>query len=130
MQSSCTHLTYVCWQCNNNKRDCYDKNCPPVNPYDDDPKDFFYTRRAYILPNDGNKRAQITDDYLELNREALLVARGRKLKKLKVYLFDRYIAEIDENKRKALLSQIKIETAEDKEYSFCLKSAFEQVVIP
>jgi len=121
-----TNLTYVCWQCNNNKRDQYDENCPPVNPYDDDPKDFFDALGAYIRPKDGNKRAQKTDNYLELNREALLEDRRKRLKRLKG-MFGGYIVATDEEERKALLSQIKVEIAEDKEYSFCLKSAFEQL---
>jgi uncharacterized protein (TIGR02646 family) len=121
------NLTYVCWQCNNNKRDKYDKNCLPINPYDDDPRDFFDALRAYIRPKDGNERAQLTDNYLDLNREDLLTDRRKRLKRLKG-MFGGYIAATDEDERKALLSQIKIEIAEDKEYSFCLKAAFEQAI--
>ena len=120
------NLTYVCFWCNNNKRDKYDENCPPVNPYDDDPGDFFFASRAYIRPKRGNERARRTDDYLKLNRPELLTDRRRRLNYLESHLFDRYTAEIDGKKRKALLSQIKIEIAEDKKYSFCMKAAFKE----
>ena len=123
------NLTYVCWQCNHSKLDQYDEDCPPINPYIEDPGDFLIAVRAYIHHRRGNERGRYTKELLKLNRPPLLEDRRRKISKLKIIL-DRYAGETDETTKKALLSEIKFEIADDKEYSFCKRSVFDQMANP
>jgi len=121
------NLTCACQQCNNNKRDEYDENCPPIDPYVDDPGAFLKAVGPFIRPQNGNKKGEQTETLLKLNRKPLWENRKRRIRYLKACLFDKYFNETDEDKRKALLSEIREEIAETKEYSFCLKSFFEQM---
>jgi hypothetical protein len=119
------NLTYACRKCNTNKRDEYDENCPPINPYIEHPCGFLFAAGAYIWHLPGSKRGELTEILLKLNRPPLLEARARKIDALRV-LLDRYTSEANEIIKRALLDQIRTEVAEDKEYSFCLKSLSEQ----
>ena len=120
------NLTYVCWQCNHNKLDTYDEKCPPINPYVDDPGNFLVALHAYIHHIPGSERGELTEIMLALNRPELLERRLEKITALRV-LLDKYANTANEMIRKSLLSQMEIDIAEDKEYSFCLKSVFEQM---
>lgn len=120
------NLTYVCWQCNNNKHDKYDETCPPINPYIDDPGSFLVALYVYIYHIPGSERGELTEIMLDLNRPELLEKRRKKIDDLRVML-DNYANHANEDIKRYLLSQIEIQIAEDKEYSFCLKSVFEQM---
>lgn len=122
------NLTYVCRECNRHKRDEYDENCPPINPYIENPGDFLLALHAYIYHRPGNKRGHLTEVLLELNRPPLLEARSRRIEHLRP-LLDSYASQTNQTIREALLAQIRTEIAGDREYSFCLKSFSEQMVI-
>jgi len=117
------NLTYVCWQCNHNKLDQYDEDCPPINPYMEDPGDFLIALGAFIYHRPANVRGRLTGILLELNRPSLVEARGKRIDALRT-LLDRYAVQKNETIKKALLTEIRVEIADDKEYSFCLKSIF------
>ena len=123
------NLTYVCRECNRRKSDEHDEDCPPINPYMEDPGDFLIALRAYICHRPGSERGELTKTLLELNRPPLLEARGRKIYALRM-LLDKYAIATNAIIKEALLSQIKAEIADDKEYSFCLRSVFDQMASP
>jgi hypothetical protein len=123
------NLTYVCRECNRRKRDEYDESCPLINPYTEDPSNFLLALHAYVYHRPGSKRGHLTEVLLELNRPPLLEARSRRIDALRI-LLDRYVSETTKTIKEALLTEIRTEIAEDKEYSFCLKSIFEQMTTP
>jgi len=123
------NLTYVCQVCNVNKRDEYDEICPPINPYIEEPSNFFLALDAYIHHRPGNERGKRTERLLQLNRPSLLEGRRRSIKELK-RLLKWYTRETRETERKLLLTEIETRIAKDKEYSFCLKSVFAREANP
>ncbi len=66
---------------------------------------------------------------MELNRPPLLEARDRRIDSLGM-LLDRYATAANATIKEALLSQVKAKIADDKEYSFCLRSFFDQMANP
>lgn len=118
------NLGLACPICNNNKGAKYDEDTPFINPYEDNPEDYFYAYGAMIWENDGDTRAKVTKIELDLNRPELLEARRDRLEKIRG-LIEEYKKADSDGLRNALLKEIKKETAADKPYSFCTSALFD-----
>lgn len=111
-----------CQVCNHNKSDKYDLNNPIVNPYVDDPNQFFEPNGAFIFTK--NDRARWTCDSIGLNRPDLLEARRERIQTLSK-LF-KILRQSNNDLLKDLIRQeILIEIKKDKEYSFCCQGLLE-----
>ncbi len=111
------NLGFVCIKCNNAKRDYYDEELKIVNPYIEDPKDFFMAMGQRIENVLGNDRGFVSLEKLRLNRPELEEKRKLKLDSLQKSL--EYFAKVKNLSHKQILLQSIYESvAEDQEYSF------------
>ena len=69
------NLTYVCFQCNNEKRDYYEPAQPLLNPYQDDPQSHVQFLGPMCLEMPGSARGQLTVLRLQLSRPPLVERR-------------------------------------------------------
>ena len=114
------NLGYACNKCNrDHKKDKYHDDF--INPYDVDPEDFIEVYGCLITSKDGHAKGDITIDFLNLNRPALLEKRLSRIKKL-IPLINKYFQCSISDQREAVLEQIFEESFPDKEYSLCSKS--------
>lgn len=78
------NLTFVCWHCNNKKRDIeFADHLGLLNPYVDDPTDYvrFFGTALVPIPRDPHRiRAKRTIDSISLNRAGLLESRERTVR--------------------------------------------------
>lgn len=115
------NLTIACEICNRtNKKDYYDVQTPLVNPYVDDPEDFFLFIGTLISAKNNNARGFVTQITLDLNRSDLVVRRNEKLHSID-RLFHTWSQEKSPSVKAVLLEELKRECAPDKEYSAFVK---------
>lgn len=111
------NLTLSCEVCNRtNKKDYYDPQMPLVNPYIDEPDDFFIFLGTLISPRNNNPRGFVTESTLDLNRSDLVIRRNERLQSINKLLFSWEQAS-DIMIKNVLANEIKKECAPDKEYS-------------
>lgn len=122
-----SNLGFVCAQCNNKKRDKYDEELPYINPYQENPSGFLIALGALICHKPNNRRGEITEKVIELNRSALIEARMERINSIR-NLIDRYNSEENSSLKDALLNEIQTETARDKPYSMCTSSIVNQLI--
>lgn len=112
-----SNLTLACEVCNRtNKKDYYDPQMPLVNPYDDDPEDYFLFMGAMISSKDNNPRGFVTENKLDLNRSDLVVRRNERLQSVSKLLFT-WSQTLNPTIKDVLANELKKECAPDKEYS-------------
>ena len=114
------NLGLSCPKCNINKGHVFDENNTYINPYIDFPSDHFIFLGTMILSSSNNRRAQITEFKLDLNRSELLEARKNRIDTIRL-LIDKYETESDSTLKTILKNNIVKEIAEDKPYSMCAK---------
>lgn len=116
------NLGYSCSQCNNIKSNKYNEKNPIINPYTDTPSKHLLALGAILEPK--SKKGKITIEKstgLNLNRNALLEARGEKVKILEKFIEtakDIKNPKVKEN----LIEALKDSTKNNSEYSFVAKS--------
>ena len=115
------NLTLACEVCNrNNIKDYYDTQLPLINPYVDDPDEYFIFVGTIITAKENNQRAYITESTLDLNRSELVIRRNERLTSINHLLFA--WSQADDGPIKDILTQELIkECSEDKEYSAIVK---------
>ncbi len=120
------HLTFswenlglACPKCNNFKLNYFDEDCPFVNPYIDNPDDYFVFSYTFMLNIPTEKRAKYTIDLLHLNRPELLEARKNQLEKIQL-LIEMYANEQNDEHKRILKNNIKKEISKEKPYSSCM----------
>lgn len=116
-----TNLTLGCPRCNGSKSNHWDPALPYVNPYRDDPAQFFLAGGPFLYARPGNKRAIYTIAKIRLNRPELIERRIERLKYVE-QLLQRYAAETLPSIRDLIRYEILDSLAPDKEYSFCAKA--------
>lgn len=121
------NLGYVCSKCNNAKSNKWDDQIPFINPYIEDPKEFLCAVGHFVYHLAGNKRGEITEKEIDLNRVELVEMRKERVDALRT-LVDKYCNETNQTLKGILLKEINIELAEDKPYSMCAKSVFQQII--
>lgn len=115
------NLTLACEICNRTcKKDYYDPNVPLVNPYIDDPNDFFLFLGTIISSKNNNSRGFVTEKTLALNRSDLVVRRNERLQSIS-NLFVLWEQTQDPALKNTLANELVKECAPDKEYSAFVK---------
>lgn len=122
-QSFCwDNLGLSCQICNGNKSNTFDEGNPFVNPYKDDPDEFFAFCSTMVMSLAGNKRAHLSESVLKLNRPELIEKRSERLKAIRG-LAELYAQEQDPLFKSIYRKQLEEEISETKPYSRCMKSA-------
>lgn len=117
-----SNLTLACEQCNRSgKKTYYDPQLLLINPYIDDPEQFFHDLGPIIMPIAGNDRAYITESVLQLNRPALYEQRYERMLSVKS-LLNSWKKEQRPAMKQVLEQQLHGEYTEDKEYSSTVKA--------
>lgn len=111
------NLGLACPVCNTNKGTKFDSSAPFINPYSDDPSTHFRAEGPFVHPIPGDTRAEITELELDLNRAELVERRQERLKNLR-RLIRCYNREQNQTLKAELLSQIRDEVENCREYSF------------
>src|SRR3989338_2605462 len=121
------NLGYVCAKCNNAKRDTWDDQYPFINPYNENPADFLCAVGHFIYHLAGDKRGEITEKEIDLNRVELIEMRKERIDTVRT-LADKYSNETNPTLKNILLKELEKELAYDKPYSMCAKSIFQQTI--
>lgn len=126
-------MTYVwenlglgCPVCNINKNDVFDEALPYVNPYYENPDDYFIFLGTMVMQKPGSARAENMKNQLKLNRSELMEQRKEAIENV-TNLVERYKGEKNPATKTMLRKNIELELGPDKEYSRCVKSAVEQL---
>ena len=120
------NLGLSCQVCNTNKNDVFDKALPYINPYNENPDDYFIFLGTMVMQKTGCARAENMKNQLKLNRSELMEQRREAIEKI-TNLVERYKGEKDPAIKTMLRKNIEIELGPDKQYSRCVKSAVEQL---
>ncbi|GAB6173586.1 hypothetical protein JCM15765_30640 [Paradesulfitobacterium aromaticivorans] len=116
-----SNLTLSCEQCNRTrKKDYYNPDDPIINPYIDDPSEYLIAHGPFISHYPGNRKGELTERILELNRKELI---GRRLDRIKdlIPLIDKWATESNDTFKEILREQLLKEAEDDIEYSFTVK---------
>ena len=122
------NLGFACRLCNNIKRDKYEEDNPIINPFKENPLDFFDPIGAYIYPKKGNSRGKITEETVELNRPDLLEQRRDEFNQIKKLVKIMNSRPGDLELRQVIIENIKERCTSDKQYSMCLNSFYKTIV--
>ncbi|MBN8422280.1 MAG: HNH endonuclease [Verrucomicrobia bacterium] len=114
------NLGLACPACNVSKGDDFDDNCAHIDPYNEDPADFFQGFGPMVFPRLGNARAELTAESVKLNRPGLMEQRAERLKGIQL-LMRTYIAEANPAMKAIWKRRILEEIDQDREFSFCLR---------
>lgn len=120
------NLGLGCQICNTNKNDVFDENLPFINPYYENPDEFFIFLGTMIKQKPGCARGENMINQLKLNRGELMEQRRAAIDNIS-QLVERYVAATDPSIKRMLKTNIAIEMGPDKPYSRCVKSAVEQL---
>jgi hypothetical protein len=115
------NLGLVCSKCNNAKRDAYELATPPINPFDDDPTQFFDACGPWVWAKPANDRALVTESLVKLNRAELMEARTRRIKTVRALAEAINRAGVDAVKA-ALREQLESELKDSEEYAFVCRA--------
>lgn len=116
-----TNLTLACEVCNRgNKKTYYSKELPLINPYIDNPDDYFIFVGTIISAKSNNDRAYVTESRLDLNRIDLVERRTERLQSVNKMLYSWSHASNPEIKD-TLANELRKECTSDKEYSAFVK---------
>ena len=126
------NLTYVCWHCNNKKRDTeFTDRLGLLNPYVDNPTDYirFFGLTLVPVPQDpGLVRAKRTIDSIGLNRAGLLESRERTVTSCEL-LERSYRTATHPAMREFTEQEIRAAQAPNQEHSMLARSYFQQAGI-
>jgi uncharacterized protein (TIGR02646 family) len=121
------NLGLACPICNMNKGDDYNESLPFINPYSDNPSEHFRFLGIMLHRDAGNRRAELTERTIRLNRPELIEQRKERIEKLQD-LADKYTNEGNAALKKALLQELKIECSPSKPYSAFAQAVFGGVI--
>jgi uncharacterized protein (TIGR02646 family) len=126
------NLTFVCWYCNNNKRDIeFTDRLGLLNPYVDEPTEYvrFFGTALVPVPKDPHRvRAKRTIDSISLNRAGLLESRERMVRSCELLELAYHAARHPAVRE---LTEQEIREAQDpgREHSMLARSYFQQAGI-
>lgn len=117
-----TNLTLACEQCNRSgKRTYYKPQLPLINPYIDDPEQYFNDIGPLIMPVLGDNRAYVTRNVLKLNRAALVERRTERIMLVEPLLTS-WAKERNTVVKELIEQQLHDEYSVNKEYSSTIKA--------
>lgn len=120
------NLGLSCQVCNTSKNDVFDEALPYINPYYENPDDYFFFLGTMVIQKTGCARAENMKNQLKLNRSELMEQRKDAIEKI-TNLVERYNSEKNTAIKNMLRKNIALELAPDKQFSRCVKSAVEQL---
>lgn len=120
------NLAFSCERCNSIKSNKYDKDCPIINPYDEDPEEHIMAFGGKIDPKNNSKKGQrtISREYgLDLNRTELLENRRERMRLIENGI--ELAKRCGTNELRAVITTLENEALPDKKYSLCIMSYLE-----
>jgi uncharacterized protein (TIGR02646 family) len=115
------NLGLACPWCNIKKHYNFDENCAFINPYFEDPNDHFISLGTMVCHKPNNRRAELTELQLELNRPELMECRKERIDAIRP-LIDKYKATVNPTLKDILRKNIEREMLEDKPYAMCVRA--------
>lgn len=115
------NLGYACPKCNNQKSDQFHEELPYIDPYSDDPADFFYAAGSWLFVKNGCERSDITIRDIGLNRPELLEKRLEKITEIQNAITACFRTS-NTTLRELALTELRKESEADKEYSFFVEA--------
>ena len=119
------NLTYVCSVCNTKKSDYYDEDAPLLNPYVDDSAHLLRFAGPLLVESvhdDGRGRRTVLR--LALSRPPLVEKRLDRIKTIH-RLLTQWVSADSASDKDAVWSALEEETADDTEYSACVRQFVE-----
>lgn len=124
-----TNLTLACEECNRpRKRAYYNPADPLINPYVDNPENHLMAVGPLIYHKPGDRKGEVTEQILELNRSSLFERRVDRIKNLR-NLADKWAGETNVTLKAIFENELRAEAATDKEYSFIVKGYLKSIGI-
>lgn len=120
------NLTLACNECNRRKLNYHNPAEPLINPYLDNPDDHLLALGPLVKSKLNDRKGQITELKLELNRTPLVERRIERIEALH-NLAHRYAVETGVLKN-LLAEQLRKEAENDKEYAFIVRGYLQQCV--
>lgn len=117
------NLGYACPKCNNAKSDKFHNDTPYIDPYSEDPSEYFYATGAWLFIKNGSERSEISIRDIELNRPELLEKRLEKITEIQKSINSCHRTS-NEALKAAALNELEQESCSEKEYSFFVVALF------
>jgi uncharacterized protein (TIGR02646 family) len=111
------NLGYACPKSNNAKSDKFHDDTIYIDPYSENPNEYFFAAGALLLIKNGSERSEISIRDIELNRPELLEKRLEKITEIQKSINACYRTS-NEALKAAALNELKLESSSEKEYSF------------
>ena len=121
LKFSWSNLGFSCQVCNTNKGNKYDETTPFVNPYNENPEEYFEFKKWFVFPKQDSIRGAYTIKEIGLNRAYLVDVRKERLEKLKMMITAAYRTS-STSLRRQTFENLKKDAEKDKEYSAMVKS--------
>lgn len=115
------NLGYSCPKCNNQKSDKFHNDFPYIDPYHDEPDNYFYAAGSWLFVKNGCERAELSIHDIGLNRAELLEKRFEKITEIQKAITACYRTR-NVSLRALALEELKREADKDKEYSFFIEA--------
>lgn len=111
------NLGYACPKCNNAKSDKFHSDAPYIDPYSEDPSEYFVAAGALLFIKNGSERSEISIRDIELNRPELLEKRLEKITEIQKSISACH-RTTNVALKDAALNELERESSSKKEYSF------------
>jgi hypothetical protein len=116
-----TNLGYACPKCNNNKSDTFHNDSPYIDPYSEEPSEYFLAHGAWLFVKQGCERADLSIKDIGLNRPELLEKRLEKINEIQNAITSCFRTN-NKALRNMAFQELKKEAEPDKEYSFFIEA--------
>jgi uncharacterized protein (TIGR02646 family) len=116
-----SNLGYACPKCNNNKSDKFHNDAPYIDPYSEEPSEYFLAHGTWLFVKNGCERADLSIRDIGLNRPELLEKRLEKITEIQSAISACFRTN-NEVLREMALAELRKETYSDKEYSLFVKA--------
>ncbi len=116
-----SNLGLCCSKCNNGKKDYNDPNNQLINPFVDEPPEFFLAYGDLIFAVTRLGRAWLTEIKLKLNRAELAERRKERCERLRP-LLDQYLKAPTGPIKELIYDEFCEEASPDKEFTFTVRN--------
>lgn len=118
-----SNLGYSCPKCNNNKSDKFHDDSPYIDPYSEEPSEYFLANGSWLFVKQGSERSDLTIRDIGLNRPELLEKRLEKITEIQSAITACFRTN-NVVLREMALQELRKEAEPDKEYSFFVAALF------
>lgn len=116
-----TNLGYACPKCNNIKSDKFHNDSPYIDPYSEEPSEYFLAYGTWLFVKRGCERADLSIRDIGLNRPELLEKRLEKITEIQNAITACF-RTTNQALRNMALQELRREAEPDKEYSFFVEA--------